>query len=242
MKKLKYLMKGNSALNKFMILSETEKKILESYKSVLDGLSEYLGAGYEFVLHSLEYLDTSAIKVINGHYTDRKEGAPITDLALSMLAKINQSRDFQGLTYFNYNSKGVLVRSTTIPIIGEKQRIIGLLCINFYMNTPFSAIIKKYLPSDSEKFISENFASNIDDLIISSIENAKRMVMDDISIPSVNQNKEIITILYNEGIFNLKDAVVRVSDCLGISKNTVYLHIRNLSDIKKADVPETGNE
>ena len=64
-----------------IVLTETDRAILSSYKRMCDGLSDYLGSGYEFVLHSLEDLDHSVIKIINGHYTSRKEGSPITDLA-----------------------------------------------------------------------------------------------------------------------------------------------------------------
>ncbi|WP_349667942.1 helix-turn-helix domain-containing protein, partial [Lacrimispora sp.] len=39
--------------------------------------------------------------------------------------------------------------------------------------------------------------------------------------------KEIINILCQQGVFTLKDAVVKVAEYLDISKNTVYMHIRN---------------
>ena len=42
----------------------------------MDGLALYLGEGYEFVLHSLEDLSHSVVKIINGHYSNRKPGAP----------------------------------------------------------------------------------------------------------------------------------------------------------------------
>ena len=38
----------------------------------------------------------------------------------------------------------------------------------------------------------------------------------------------VLLFLTMGGIFNIKDAVVYVSASLGISKNTVYLHLRNL--------------
>ena len=44
----------------------------------------------------------------------------------------------------------------------------------------------------------------------------------------MNRNKEIIAILYQKDIFNLKNAVPKVAERLGLSKNTVYLHLRNL--------------
>ena len=47
-------------------------------------------------------------------------------------------------------------------------------------------------------------------------------------ITAINKNKEIIIRLEEKGIFNIKDAVVKVAKQLEISKNTVYMHLRNL--------------
>jgi len=211
-----------------MKLSENEKRILESYKSTIVFLAEYMGEGYEFVLHSLENLESSAIKVINGYHSNREEGAPITDLALSMLSKIEENEEGSTLTYYTKNQKGESLRSITIPITGDQKRTIGLLCINFYLDTPLSNVINGFMPtSEQKKYVSETFASNIDDLIIYSLETAKVKVMNDTSISSVNKNKEIITLLNDEGLFSLKDAVSKVALSLGISKNTVYMHVRN---------------
>jgi predicted transcriptional regulator YheO len=55
-------------------------------------------------------------------------------------------------------------------------------------------------------------------------------VLEDDSIPASQKNKEIVTLLYYQGIFKLKDSVQTISRDLGISKNTVYLHIRALEE------------
>lgn len=44
-----------------------DRLILDSYCQMLDGLAQYLGTGYELVLHSLEDLEHSAIRVMNSH-------------------------------------------------------------------------------------------------------------------------------------------------------------------------------
>ena len=74
----------------------------------------------------------------------------------------------------------------------------------------------------------ETFNDNVDDLISSSLNDAKVKVYANATISSANKNKEIIHLLYQKGIFNMKDAVIKVADNLGISKNTVYLHLRNM--------------
>ena len=215
----------------FLVLSPTDKVILESYKILVDGLSAYLGEGYEIILHSLEDLDHSVIKIINGHYTERCEGAPITDLALTMLEDLNRRSSLEVKAYFNHKS-GKTLKSVTIPVVGEQRRIIGLLCINFHMEISVFNFLTQYLPNEASNISSsETFNKNADGLLISALEDAKAQIYGDKSVNASNKNKEIIRLLYQRGIFNIKDAVASVAEALGISKNTVYLHLRNIQTV-----------
>ena len=216
-------------------LTYVDRMILASYKQMLEGLSNYLGDGYEFVLHSLDNYDHSVIKIINGFHTGRTEGAPITNLALSMLEKIHQQQEAKnGISYYTQNKKGEPLKSTTIPIVGENGRTIGLLCINFYMNTPFIDIVSAFSKSENmlmaTDHASEKFTDNIGDLIESSVTEVRQKVFEDHGVPANCKNKEIIRRLSSQGIFKLKDGVVRTAELLNISKNTVYMHIRNMKD------------
>ncbi len=65
--------------------------------------------------------------------------------------------------------------------------------------------------------------------MLCALEEIKKIVYNDLSISASNKNKEIVSLLYQRGIFNLKDSVITISEQLGISKNTVYMHIRNLN-------------
>lgn len=206
--------------------------ILNSYKHTLAGLGEYLGTGYEVILHNLEFLDHSVIKIVNGHYSGRKEGAPITDFALSMLKKIQESNDYSPITYLNKDKKGTILKSTTIPILGENQKIIGLICINFYTDVPLYNFLNSFTHLDyvnkDEPHYQETFSENIEDVIVSALNAAKEDILNNYSISTQNKNKEIVIALYEKGIFNIKDAVIKVAELLNISKNTVYMHIRNI--------------
>ena len=213
-----------------VMFTETDFRILDSYKSVLDGLAAYLGDGYEIVLHSLHDLDHSVIKIINGHYTGRREGFPIT--ALSMLAKIEERPDTNCITYFNRNQKGEPLKSATIVIRNHSRMAIGLLCINFYMNTSVFQFLQNMTPPAAQtpdSPVEESYVENVDELIVQAVTEASQKVQNDSAISNANKNKEIVSILYQRGIFNLKDAVVKVAGLMGISKNTVYMHVRNLN-------------
>ena len=217
----------------YIKLTKTEQLILNSYKKMILSLGEYLGDGYEIILHSLENLQHSVIENVNGHYSGRKNGAPITDLALSMLSQIKEEPSQPAVCYMNHSKRGVPLRSCTIPITGEGERIIGLICINFYTDIPLSSLLAKFYPEMPDSFTestsaTENFADNTDELIENVLYKIQHQVLNDITISVQNKNKEIITQLYQRGIFNIKDAVLKVASLLEISKNTVYLHLRNM--------------
>ncbi|EGO8326052.1 PAS domain-containing protein [Enterococcus faecalis] len=200
---------------------------------MLDGLGNFFGSTHEVILHSLENLESSAIKVINGHFSNRKEGAPITDMALKMLSQVESEHDYAVKPYYNKNQKGVILKSSTIPVIGENDRIIGLICINMHLEMPLIDYLQDLLPSGQQNDMSqelknsEHFSDNIDELITTSLTKVKQAVDSDPNVSHLNQNKEIVIRLYDQGIFNLKDSVIKIADRLGISKNTIYLHIRN---------------
>ena len=219
-------------------LTYVDTIILNSYCQILDDIAIYLGKSYEIVLHSLENYEHSAIKVINGFHTGRTEGAPITDMALNMLEQIRKNRNnIQGITYFSNNSKGEPLKSATIPIEGEHNRIIGLICINFYMNTSVFDFFQSFFPSSEDCSMSqftqvhENYSQTSTDLLQKNIQKTRQEVIQDNMVSSPNKNKEIIQRLYAQGIFNLKDSVLLTAKELDISKNTVYLHLRNIEKI-----------
>ena len=209
-------------------LTKTDLCILDSYTCLAKGLSEYLGTGYEIVVQSLGNPDEGVICIMNGHYTGRKIGAPITDFALEMFERIKSHDGTPYATYFTENKNGEPIRSTTIAIYGENHRIIGFVCINFYMNIPLFTFIQENYTSEHINFFTETFAENSREIIEKQVVKIRDEVLADKAISSNNKNKEIISRLSSCGIFNLKDAVILVAELLGISKNTVYLHLRHI--------------
>lgn len=213
-----------------IILTPAEQLILESYRDLVRGLEDYLGDGYEIVLHNLESMEHSVIAIANGHYTSRHEGSPITDLALDMLSSIEEKNQKGHISYFSRNLRGEPLHSTTIVIYGENRRPIGLLCINFYLNTPFYKVITQLTEKAStvRPMLTENFVDNADKLLFKVVEQVQKEVEQDSHILPSLKNKEIIKRCNNQGVFQIKNAVSSVAKQLNISKNTVYLHLKSL--------------
>lgn len=225
-------------MGEMLVLSDRERAILYSYRDTLEGLAEYLGSGYEIVLHCLESYEHSVIKIINGFHTGRTEGAPITNLALAMLSELKQQPGTpHAIVYFAQNRKGEPLKSTTIPILGDGDRIIGLICINFYMNTPVSELIQAMRPQEfvsKSALKSESFAESTEEMLAYTINEVIPEVKADATIKRSLHNKEIVRRLWERGVFDIKGSVETVAAALELSPNTVYLHLRNLHGGKGA--------
>jgi len=207
--------------------SPVDHEILSSYEAVVDGLAMLIGGHCEIVLHSLEDLKSSAVRIANGEHTGRKIGSPISDLALRMLHDMAGDDSSVSKAYFTRAKSGVLMKSVTIAIRNREQRVIGLLCINMNLDVPFSQIMQTFIPPEAqENATTVNFASSVDDLVAQTLEFTIEEVNVDRGVSNNAKNRQIVLNLYEKGIFDIKDAINQVADRLNISKHTVYLYIR----------------
>lgn len=210
-------------------LTKQDLAILESYKSTVRALAAYLGDAYEIVLHNLGNPENSVIEIANGFHTGRVVGAPITDLAVSWLEKLqNGDENINQYSYFSKNKLGEPLKSSTIAIRGSQNRIIGLLCINLYLGTPFINLVSNLIPQETSIFASENFATS-PETVERELKKAKEQILSNPSVPAAQQKKEIIRILHHHKVFDIKNSVEQVANELDISINTVYFHLRNIA-------------
>lgn len=212
---------------------QADFEILKSYEAVVDGLAMLIGSHCEIVLHSLQDLKCSAIRIANGEHTGRKIGSPITDLALRMLHDMTGADSSVSKCYFTRAKSGVLMKSVTIAIRNRDQRVIGLLCMNMNLDVPFSQIMSTFIPPETqgqEVPSTVNFASSVEDLVMQTLEFTIEEVNADRNVSNNAKNRQIVLNLYEKGIFDIKDAINQVADRLNISKHTVYLYIRQFKN------------
>jgi len=197
---------------------QADYDILKSYEAVVDGLAMLIGSHCEIVLHSLEDLKCSAVRIANGEHTGRKVGSHGADS--------NVSR-----AYFTRAKSGVLMKSVTIAIRNRQQRVIGLLCINMNLDVPFSQIMSTFMPPEMQQVDSSvNFASSVEDLVMQTLEFTIEEVSADRNVSNNAKNRQIVLNLYEKGIFDIKDAINQVAARLNISRHTVYLYIRQFKN------------
>ncbi|MGR5366061.1 helix-turn-helix transcriptional regulator [Photobacterium damselae] len=208
--------------------SDRDKEILTSYFRLADTIADFIGPHSEVVIHSFENIEKSVVKIVNGHHTGRTLGSPITDLGLRMLSAYEKTGEVTPKSYFTQSKDGSLLKSTTCILMGENNRPIGMFCINMNLSFPFPEIIKTLMPDmgHSTMAVSENFSSCANDVIDHALDHAITEIENDVSINLKGRNKAITKLLFENGIFELKEATAIVSDRLGITRHAIYKYLR----------------
>lgn len=207
--------------------NDIDRAIIKSYECAVKGISNLFGNACEVLVHSLENYENAVIYIENGHNSSRSVGAPITNLALELINGLSKTKKFLE----PYDSKfpnGNRCKSVTIPI-KNKEKLIGLLCINFNIEISVFDFAKQFFVNDNIKNADdnlENYSANIEDMMKSILEKNINSIILDMSIPNQDKNKEIILKLHEIGFFHLKGSVEYLAEKLQISEHTVYSNIR----------------
>lgn len=215
----------------------------EQFIALTNFLGTILGTNYEVVFHVIEE-DGSYVKAIaNGHISGRTVNSPLTAKAAKLIQdKIYLEKDF----IYNYkavaNTKAELNGSTFF--IKENNELVGIFCVN-HDNSAIKSNIQNLLkclnfdPEDIEqipkKSINKSLASteklslNINEVIEEYLESSIDIsqLKKGFSLSS-SQLENIISKLYEKGIFNIKGAIRVTSKKLHISESTVYRYLRDL--------------
>jgi predicted transcriptional regulator YheO len=207
--------------------TEQDRAYLESNFRLAETIAEFIGPHCEVVVHSFESFDHSVVKIVNGHHTGRKVGSPITDMGLKMLRDFENTGNVTPKSYFTTGKDGATLKSTTCVLAGKQGKPIGLFCINMNLSFPLSEIMKTWIPEiQTQHSTSENFSSSAKDVIEDALENARIEVENDPDVNLKGKNKAITKLLYQNGIFELKEATALAAKHLGITRHAIYKYIR----------------
>ena len=211
-----------------IVFTDKDREYLESNFRLAETIAEFIGPHCEVVIHSFESFEHSVVKIVNGHHTGRKVGSPITDMGLKMLNAFEKTGNVTPESYFTTAKDGSLLKSTTCVLAGENGKPIGLFCINMNLSHPFPEIIKTLMPdmNGTHVGVHENFSSSPTEVIENALENAILEVENDATINLKGKNKAITKVLFDNGIFELKEATALVSERLGITRHAIYKYNR----------------
>jgi predicted transcriptional regulator YheO len=210
-------------------LTARDREILVSYEPVVEGIAKLLGRNCEVILHSFEDPGHSVMKIENAHITGRKIGSPITDLGLNALTQSFESKQDVIGSYFTKTDSGKVFKSITVLIRNPKGGPIGMLCVNLDISAPFMEFVGDYIPASGERDQTrEHFPTEIPDLVHRSLEDVMMGINTKTGISAAEKNRLIIMELFQRGIFEIKGAIDSVAGEMGVSKYTIYHHLREM--------------
>jgi predicted transcriptional regulator YheO len=199
------------------------------------GLVEFLGTAFgdncEVVLQDLREGKMCIVAIANGHISGRSVGAPLTDLALRLVAQgVWKTQDY----VCNYEGKtkdNRSLRSSTF-FIKNNGKLVGMLCVNvdtskyaqLSENILRLAGLSTQIIQQNAEPQRENFYANMEETI--------KSVLEELAPPektkgrlSQSERLTIIERLMDRGIFLLRGSVSSVAEKLRCSEASMYRYI-----------------
>lgn len=210
--------------------SEELHPMLRAMIPVARGIAATFGSRCEVVLHDLSRPRTSIVEIANNTVTGRNVGDGIRELVWSVLRSPNFTDDML-TNYRTATPDGRDVKSTTVLIRDESNKIIGALCINFDLSafTNMKKSIEELtritqLGPPPDKVIQVKNADVVDVL-----DHIAEAIIEEYRKPVVELTKEerleIVRYLDEKGVFRIRGSVDRIAKMLGTSRYTIYNYL-----------------
>lgn len=211
-------------------LTATDHEILHAMETMVDAIATMFGEHTEVLLHALDENNPCVTKIANGHVTGRKVGAPITNIAL---IKLEQGYDISA-PYITKSPNGKTLRSYTTIIRNSSNQPIGLICINSNLDAPFQEVMQALLPGIPKyhegNITPEIFAKSNSDIMLDTIHIVRDKILNNGSIAPSKKIREIVTELFELGVFDIKDSAQITATALDSSVHTIYRYLRQLRE------------
>ncbi|WP_026344938.1 helix-turn-helix transcriptional regulator [Oceanimonas smirnovii] len=210
-------------------LTTPSQGVSESYAQLAEGLATLYGRHCEVVVYSLHQPEGVAVYLAG---SSRQPGAAMSETEQRLLSQLYHTRNER--LCLTHQRLGAPVRSL-LQLVRDGE-VLMLLCVHLDLSAPLHELMSDLLPPENERpqTSAENFSNNVEELVTLTVERTIDAINADPHVANNAKNKQIVTTLFEKGIFDIKDAIAMVSDKLNISKHTVYLYIRQ----KKRDDEE----
>ncbi len=215
-------------------MSNEINSILKAITPIVEGIGKTFGKNCEVVLHDFDNLSSSIIAIENGHVTGRSMGSPMTEVGLEAIKKGHTNDNI--INYTGKSTDGRVLKSSTMFLKDENDKVIGCLCINFDMSEFIVAqnTISEIIQTDEKDQgkSKEPQANSVNDVL----SNIVSRTLDNIGKPVFYMNKEekvnIVKALDEQGAFLIKGAIDYVAKVLCVSRYTIYNY---LDEIRVSD-------
>lgn len=190
------------------------------------GITGQFGSNCEVVIHDLtEDAEHTIIYIENGHVTGRQKGDGPSKVVLEALGHHPDDLEDR-INYQTQTEDGRMMKSTTIYIRDENNKIVGIFAINYDIS---SFVMADYTLQEFLKTHAENKPDRINKSVNELLDDLIERSVNLINKPVAQMNREdkirAIRYLQDEGAFLITKSGDKVSKFFGISKYTLYNYI-----------------
>lgn len=211
-------------------------EVLPILEMMLRGFGKHFGESVEFVVHDYKRdFSKTIVAIVNGNVTKRKVGDSGTSIGL----KIMQGRQEEDgkFGYISQTKEGRYLKSSTIYIKDDDNKLLGSVCINCDITDAMVArsFLNSYLGSGLDNHVETTVYNSVDDLLISLINESINYVGTPVAMMNREQKIEGIRYLNSKGAFKIKNASVIISKYYDVSRYTIYNYINDSQSTEESD-------
>jgi predicted transcriptional regulator YheO len=213
-----------------MKMDKNNQDILTHYIKVGEIVAEMFSPYLEVIVHDLTNPNNSIIAIFNSHITGRKIGDGTSDIGYKKLS--NELPD-KIVNYSNKSPSGVELKSSSLTIRNDDNKIIGSMGFNFdlshfvnireFIDLFSKSVEMKELPK-KEEFFMWNVKTEIQQAL------NKYLMMNKLQSKILTREDKLKVISYmkNKGYVSKKGAKTIISELLAISRPTLYKYLKEI--------------
>ena len=203
------------------------KTTLQMLRQIAHGLCSQFGSNCEVVIYDLtcENPEDMILYIENGHVSKRSANAGPSHVVLeAMRDGRNDIPD-----HYNYLTKthdGRILRSSTVYIKDEKDKVTGVFAINYDMTelmmtqSVINAIVQNNPGGEPERI-----PTNVNELLDDLLEQSVQLIGRPVAMMNKDDKVRAIRFLSDAGAFLVTKSGDKVAKYFGISKYTLYSYI-----------------
>lgn len=205
-----------------------DELISKDFSAFLDNLAKLLGENSEVVVHDFRGdLDSTIVKIINGHVSGRKIGDAPPRLFFDRLPDLpgagSGAEELE--LYFGDTDTGKTLKSSTTLLRGGDGKVIGAVCINMDISDMLRAqtTIQNFLGMSSSATIHhKSFIENVGDLLEAYLKEVEEIIGKTGTEMNRQERSTALRYLDEHGAMQISKSYVRLCEFFGISKFTLY--------------------
>ena len=213
-----------------MKMVKKDQDILVHYIKVGEIIAEMFSPYLEVIVHDLTNPNQSIIAIFNSHITGRKIGDGTSDIGYKKLS--NELPD-KIVNYKNKSPSGVELKSSSLTIRNDDNKIIGSMGFNFDLSTFVN--IKEFIDLFSKSVEMEELPKT-EQFFMWSIKTEIQQALNKYFTMNQLQGKvlkrddklKLISYMKDKGYLSKKGAKTIISELLAISRPTLYKYLKEI--------------